>query len=112
MILQVHQQAFFHQTTEWLPSGFLVASFPTGNPARNTLASDFEQIDATNSVLRHGKLLASMNFHLYRTVYSRYKLIGQSIRGSVPFLISNSEYWVRFVRRFTQFTRSNIEKML
>jgi len=55
----------------------LASQFPTGNPARNALASNFEEINATNSVLRHGKLLASMNFHLYYTVYSRCKFIGR-----------------------------------
>src|SRR5215467_2584717 len=107
MLFQVQQQAFFHQATKRLPGGFLATLFPTGNPTRTSLASDFEQIDATNSVLRQGKLLVSMNFPLYRTVDSRYKLIGKSTRPPIPFLTSMSDYWVRSVRIFTQFTNSS-----
>src|SRR3954471_1439457 len=80
-----------------LSGRFLTPCLPTGNPTRNTLASNFEQINATNSVLRHGQLLTSMNFHLYRTVYSRYKLIGGSICRLVLFLISIFDDWSRFV---------------
>src|SRR5713226_4920920 len=53
MIFEVQQEPFFHQATEGLPAWLTTSCFPTGNPARNALSSNFEQVDATNSNLRH-----------------------------------------------------------
>src|SRR5258706_9127822 len=53
MIFEVQQQPLFHQATKGLSCGSLASRFPAGNPAGDALSSNFEQINTTNSNLRH-----------------------------------------------------------
>src|SRR5437868_837071 len=53
MIFEVQQEPFFHLTTEGLPARPDFSRFPAGNPPGDTLAGNFEQVDATHSSFRH-----------------------------------------------------------
>ena len=53
VVFQVQKKPFFHLTTEGLPGRPGLSRFPTGNPSRDALASNFEQVDATHAHLRH-----------------------------------------------------------
>ncbi len=89
MLFEVQQELFFQLATERLPGGPDVPRFPTGNPSRNALSGDLEQVDATHSGLRHAmtSLVGSAethqaNFHLLRESISESKLIWKPITGS------------------------------
>src|SRR5713226_1671092 len=53
MIFEVQQKLFFHLATEWLPCRPGISRFPAGNPPRDALTGDLEEINATHAKLRH-----------------------------------------------------------
>ena len=82
-------EPFFHLATERLPCGAGLSGFPTGNPARDALASNFEQVDAAHADLSHEipSLFAITgnhpgNFQLVRQSIPEGTLIGKPTTGS------------------------------
>jgi hypothetical protein len=53
VVFQVQKKPFFHLTTEGLPGRPGLSRFPTGNPSRDALSGNFEQVNATHSSFRH-----------------------------------------------------------
>ncbi len=53
MIFEVQQKLFFHLATERLPCRPRISRFPAGNPPRDALSGDLEEINATDAKLRH-----------------------------------------------------------
>ncbi len=89
MIFEIQQELFFHLATEGLPRGPDVSCFEAGNPSRNALACNFEQVDATHSSLRHGMTFLfgnvdthQTNFHLLRQSIPEWKLFWKPITCS------------------------------